>query len=95
MLRKAGEQRDVLMAGLCPPAKIGEWSLLHKENPDALASIALLLNDIGCVTPEYAAAAILYIQSLSQDIVMDMIDFMKNFLDSMMEGDESGASGLR
>ena len=29
------------------------------------------------------------------DSVQGMIDFMQQFLNSMMEGDESGASGLR
>lgn len=29
------------------------------------------------------------------DAVQGMIDFMQNFLQGMMEGDESGASGLR
>ena len=36
--------------------------------------------------------------SLTKDVpeaVQGMIDFMQSFLNSMMEGDESGASGLR
>ena len=36
--------------------------------------------------------------ALTKDVpesVQGMIDFMENFLNSMMEGDESGASGLR
>lgn len=78
-----------------------------KQGLDAFNEAVKMINSGVDAAPEHwkGATQTAYMErynelrsALTKDVpesVQGMIDFMQGFLDSMMEGDESGASGLR